>query len=248
MRKPSDLKALRVLVVFQLRKSKYSAPTAIVSPLAIALTAITILPYALSKSYGINVARSILAGYIPLLAILAALPVAIIAAIEVSMGRYSHLLLSGVSPYLISISIFLINTVLSLTIVILGLIISKILYNFPSSEHVYLVILLTFLGTIGISGLAAAASYPFHNPQVSGLIVSLLVILFEYLSPVYYPITALPKIWANAILIINPLASVMGFLRGTLSLSLTLLIVLPSSILWSVIGIILLSKKIMNTI
>ncbi len=239
---------LKVLISFQLSKSRHSAPTVIVSPLAIAFTAIAILPYALSKSYGASVAKSILAGYIPLLAILAALPAAIIAVIEVSAGRYNHLLLSGVSPHLISVSIFLINAALSLIIVVLGLVISKVLYNFPSHENISLVIFLAFLGTIGISGLAVAVSYPFRNPQISGLIVSLLVILFEYLSPVYYPITALPRIWAEVVLAINPLASVMGFLRGTFSLKFTMLVTIPSSILWTVIGIILLSRKIMKTI
>ncbi len=239
-----DLNVLRVLVRFQLIKSRHSAPSAIISPLAIALTAITILPHALSESYGPNVANSILAGYIPLLAILAALPVAIIAVIEVSMGRYNHLILSGVTPYMISTSIFIVNALLSLAAVILGLAISKALYDFPSNESMFLIILLTFLGTIGVSGLATAVSYPFRNPQISGLAVSLLVILFEYLSPVYYPITAIPRIPADIILALNPLASVMEFLRGSFSLNFTVTLVVFSSSLWAALGVMLLSKKI----
>jgi len=244
----SALDALKALILFQLRKSRHSAPTVIASPLAIAFTAIVVLPYALSRSYGAEVAKSILAGYIPLLAILAALPAAIIAVIEASAGRYNHLLLSGVSQYFISVSIFFVNAILSLIIVVLGLLLSKTLYNFPSHKSIGLVASLVFLGTVGISGLAVAVSYPFRNPQISGLIVSLLVILFEYLSPVYYPITALPRTWANVVLAINPLASVMGFLRGTFSLKFTMLVAIPSSILWIVVGIVFLSRKIVKTI
>jgi len=239
---------LKILVVFQLRRSKHTAVTAIISPLAVAITAITILPHALSKSYGVSVAKSILAGYIPLLAILAALPVAIIAVIEASMGRYNHLLLAGVSPYLLSTSIVIVQALLSLSIVILGLILSKILYNFPSSGNLGLVTILTFLGTLGISGLAMTVAYPFRNPQTSGLIVSLLVILFEYLSPVYYPITAIPKTMASIILVLNPLASVMEYLRGNIALNTTITLVTLSSLVWTTLGALLLSKKITNII
>jgi hypothetical protein len=242
------LRILRVLFIFQLRKSKYTAPSAILSPLAIAITAMTILPYAISRSYGSIVANSILAGYIPLLAILAALPAAIVVVVEVSIGRYNHLLLSGIPSHLISIPIFFANSLISLVVVILGLALSKIIYDFPSHESISLITLLTFLGTIGVSGLAVAVSYPFRNPQTSGLAVSLLVILFEYLSPVYYPIAAISKSFADIILVLNPLASVMEFIRGSISFSLTLLIIVPSSTLWTILGIILLSKKIEKTI
>ncbi len=239
---------LKVLIAFQLRRSRHTAATAVISPLAIAITAITILPHALSKSYGVSVAESILAGYIPLLAILVALPVAIIAVIEVSMGRYNHLLLAGVSPYLLSTSIVIVEALLSLLIVISGLTISEILYRFPPSGDLGLVTILTFLGTLGISGLAMAVAYPFRNPQISGLIISLLVILFEYLSHVYYPITAIPKTIASIILVLNPLASVMKYLRGNIALNTSITLVTLSSLVWTALGALLPSKKKTNII
>ncbi len=240
------IRTVLTLTAFFVRRSLEGALATLLSPLIVAVTAITILPRMLSEAYGRAVALSILSGYIPLLAILASLPLAMVAVIESSSGALAHLLLAPVTPLRIATARVLSLTPFTVSVVLVGVALSETLYGFPPPKDLGVLVVLTIVGSLGVTGTVLTASHPFRNPQFAGIVASALVILFEYLSPVYYPASALPVPLRQAVLTLNPLATLMEYLRGNLPLSTALLTVPASATPWLLIGVALLARR-MNT-
>ncbi len=235
---------LAKLVAYFTRRSLVAAATAVYTPLLVAFLAVGVLPHFLAKAYGSVPAYTILTGYVAFLAILASVPLSIMVVIEARTPALLHLVSSPTSLTCIAVARMVSILPFTLAVVGLGVFLATLAYRAIALENLGVALASLTIGSLGIAGLVVAAAYPFRSPQVAGIVSSAIVAIFQYLSPIYYPLNVLPHPLDAVMLIANPLTAAAELMRQHGSVEILLPLQAVSSTVWFGLGTVLLAKRI----
>ncbi|AEX84575.1 ABC-type polysaccharide/polyol phosphate export systems, permease component [Marinitoga piezophila KA3] len=213
---------------------------------------ITILPYGLNKISNMEAySQALSIGLISLAMIIVSIIGGIELGIEFVTKKKIYFELS--LPLNISTLIFgkffrmgLLNTM----ILLYTLILVNVLYLHLHFLKLVFVFLFLLIQTMTLSGISASVSSIIgKNITAVAVVNSIIIPIFQYLSPIYFPITAFPKV-LQPIVRINPITHSILFIRSYVlkdffDLKIFFFSVL-NAIFWLIIGYILLRLTIIN--
>lgn len=205
---------LLALIAYNVRVILRSRREFIVTPLVIAVISITVIPYGLFRYVGErDVAVVVSTGLIMGAILLPSMAAALYSVMEVTLGSFEKYMLLPVSRRLVILARVASMAVLNMAAATIALTLAALLHGLkvtiPVAASVYLS---SAALTAGITGVTLVFTGGAASLERASLTVSVLSILLADASPILFPLKALP-LWAQALLIVNPVTSAVEVLR-----------------------------------
>ncbi len=206
---------LLALVAYNIRVIVYSRREFAVTPLAIAVVSVTVIPYGLSRYVGesgvaVVASTGLMLGAILLPSMVAAL----YSVMEVTLGSFEKYMLLPVPRYAVILARVAAMSAVNVAVVTLALALASLIHGLEVTAAVAASAYISSIAlTAGVTGVTLLVAGGTASLERASLAVSVLSVLLADASPILFPLEALPP-WAQALLILNPVTSAVEVLRS----------------------------------
>lgn len=208
---------LLVLVTYNASHILRSRREFVVVPLISTVASMLIVPYGLklftnSPAVGRVVATGLLMGTLFLPSTISGL----YTVIELSVGSLDRYLLLPIPRHYVILSRLLATSVINLIQVTAALTIAALQGVSVSAAGAAATYALSFLLSLGVTGIVLLLCVGSLDPRKVSLIASITNVILLNLSPLYFPLNAVPP-WLRAVMLVNPATSVIECVRSALT-------------------------------
>ncbi len=242
------LNRLATLVTYNVAYIVKSRKEFILVPLISTIASMLVVPYGLrlftgSMEVGEVVATGLLVGTVFLPSTISGL----YTVIELSVGSLDRYLILPVPRYYVVLSRLFASSIISLIQVTTALALAFLQGVRVSAVGAVVTYVLSFILSLGVTGIVLLLCVGSLDPRKVSLIASITNVILLNLSPLYFPLNALP-LWLRAIMLLNPATPIVECIRQSLfssALSLRyLLLAVTLNIMWLAIGTHALVKRL----
>lgn len=202
------------LIAYNVRIILGSRREFIITPLVIAVVSVTIIPYGLFRYVGTgDIAVVVSTGLIMGAILLPSMAAALYSVMEVSLGPFEKYMLLPVPRQVVVLARIASMALLNMVAVTVALALAAALHGLKITIPVAALAYISSAAlTAGITGITLLLAGGAASIERVSLTVSVLGILLADASPILFPLESLP-LWAQALLIINPVTSSVEVLR-----------------------------------